>query len=60
MDAAVLLHGVAEEEVEAAIRFMQQQGDELEIAKEKRSGDVRLWADLAQIIMNLKEFIFIE
>jgi hypothetical protein len=46
-------------ELAAALQFLDRHGEELGIAPEHRGTDARLWADLAHVLMNLKEFIFL-
>jgi hypothetical protein len=46
-------------ELEAALDFLQQDGELLEIPVDLRLQDRRVWAHLAHVLMNTKEFIFI-
>ncbi|QOV90464.1 PSD1 and planctomycete cytochrome C domain-containing protein [Humisphaera borealis] len=46
-------------EVADANAFLQQQAAELGIDQEKRANDIRTWADLAHVLMNVKEFIYV-
>jgi hypothetical protein len=50
----------SEEEVTTAMRFVERHGEELGIPAEKREVDVRLWGDLAHVLINVKEFIFLK
>jgi hypothetical protein len=47
------------DEVDAALRFLERHGDELGIPPQRRDADALLWADLAHVMMNLKEFIYL-
>jgi len=46
-------------EVAAALAFLDRQAQELGIEPTKRREDERAWADLAHVLMNYKEFIFV-
>src|SRR5258706_2904813 len=48
-----------DKELRAALAFLDQQGEALGIAKVERMKDVRAWADYAHVLMNVKEFIFL-
>ena len=41
-------------------QFLQSQGEALNIPVAARADDVRIWKDLVHIVVNTKEFIFIE
>jgi hypothetical protein len=41
-------------ELNEALEFLQEQGKQY-----GRPDDVRAWADLAHVLMNVKEFIFV-
>jgi cytochrome c553 len=43
----------------AAIEFLQTQATELGVAGEKWRDDSRVWADLAHVLVNVKEFIYV-
>jgi len=47
-------------ELAAAERFLDEQGADLGVPSDGRSSDVRLWADLAHALLNVKELIFID
>ncbi len=47
------------EEVEAALGFLERQGEAHGIPKGGRLGDARVWTDLCHVMLNLKEFIFL-
>ncbi len=49
-----------EKETAVVLEFIEKQGEELGIAKEKRASDARVWADVAHALMNAKEFVFVE
>jgi hypothetical protein len=48
-----------EEELAIALGFVERQGAELGVAEGERATDPRVWADLAHVLMNVKEFIFL-
>ncbi len=48
------------EEVASILDFANQQGEQLKLPKEKRLEDPGVWTDIAQSLINTKEFIFIE
>ena len=48
-----------EAELQAALRFLESHGGELGIPPERRRDDERLWADFAHVLINVKEFIFL-
>ena len=48
------------EELKAATEFLDRQGRELGIEPQKRATDPRVWADLAHVLLNVKEFIYVE
>lgn len=48
------------EEIATLLDFANQQGEQLKIPKEKRLEDPGVWTDIAQSLVNTKEFIFIE
>lgn len=48
------------EETTAILTFANEQADQLQIPQEKRLQDPRVWTDIAQTLINTKEFIFIE
>jgi hypothetical protein len=43
-----------------ATEFISRQALELGIEPERRATDPRVWADLAHVLMNVKEFIYVE
>jgi hypothetical protein len=47
------------EETAAAMDFLHQQSRELGLGEES-SNDVRIWADLCHVMINAKEFIFVQ
>ena len=49
----------ADDELAIAVRFIDRQGGELGIPEPARATDPRVWADLAHVMMNVKEFIFL-
>ena len=49
-----------EDELTTALRFLDEHGEELGIPQPQRAKDVKLWTDFAHVMMNLKEFIFLE
>jgi hypothetical protein len=49
----------AENELRVAQEFLQQQARELGIAGEGWQSDARVWADLCHVLLNSKEFIFV-
>jgi hypothetical protein len=46
-------------EVAAALDFLNQQAREYGFSPDQANTDERIWADLGQIIMNVKEFVFV-
>jgi hypothetical protein len=48
-----------EQEAEEAIAFLHAQGESLGLSAGERVNDVRPWADLAHVLFNVKEFIFL-
>jgi cytochrome c553 len=50
----------APDEIGTILDFANQQGEQLAIPREKRLQDIRVWTDIAQALINTKEFIFIE
>jgi hypothetical protein len=49
----------SEAELKTALRFLEDHASELGIPPERRVNDERLWADLAHVLINVKEFIFL-
>ena len=49
-----------EAEAEEAIAFLHAQGEALGLSADGRVNDVRPWADLAHVLFNVKEFIFVD
>jgi hypothetical protein len=43
----------------AAIAFLERQAREYGIAVDRAAGDERVWADLAHVIFNVKEFVIV-
>ncbi len=48
-----------ESELQATLRFLHRHGDELGIPPGGRDGDERIWADFAHVLINVKEFLFL-
>ena len=48
-----------EAELDEAIAFLHAQGQTLGLSSEQRVNDPRVWADLAHVLFNVKEFIFV-
>jgi hypothetical protein len=48
-----------EAEMEAALTFLNQQSDELKLRPDDGQNNEQLWADLAHVLINVKEFVFI-
>jgi Protein of unknown function (DUF1553) len=46
-------------EVEEALAFLESQGREIGLADEAWEMDRRVWADLAHVLVNSKEFVFV-
>jgi len=46
-------------ELSDVLTFLDEHGKELGVPPDRRASDPRLWADVAHVLMNLKEFIFI-
>jgi hypothetical protein len=57
--AAALARRPTEEERAAAIDFLHTQGREYSLPPEAASRDERVWTDLCHVLINAKEFIFI-
>ena len=49
----------SEAERRAALQFLESHAGELGVPPERRDGDERVWADLAHVLFNVKEFIFL-
>jgi hypothetical protein len=49
----------APSELSKGIEFLDRQGDAYGLSPNRRSLDQALWADLCQVLMNVKEFIFL-
>jgi len=47
-------------EISAALTFLGQQSREYNLDEEKSYSDSRVWADLGQVIYNVKQFVLIE
>jgi hypothetical protein len=39
--------------------FIRQQGESLGLTNEQAAADERVWADLCHVLMNVKEFVFL-
>jgi hypothetical protein len=48
-----------EEETIAAMAFLQAQAKEYALPTEAAASDLRVWSDLAHVLVNAKEFIFL-
>ena len=48
-----------DQEADEAIAFLHAQGKALGLSTDDRVNDVRVWADLAHVLFNVKEFIFV-
>jgi hypothetical protein len=46
-------------ELKAALRFLEGHAGELGLPSERRRDDEQLWADFAHVLINVKEFIFL-
>lgn len=49
----------SETESAAALAFLDRQGAELGLSPEQAAADERVWADLCHVLINVKEFIFV-
>jgi len=47
------------EEMEDAMKFVDQQAQVLGLTAEQRVNDERVWADLCHVLWNVKEFVFV-
>jgi hypothetical protein len=47
------------DEIAAALEFLHSQARERGLSTEAVANDVRLWTDLAHVLVNAKEFIFL-
>ena len=47
------------DELENALKFVDQQAQELGLTAEQRINDERVWADLCHVLWNVKEFVFV-
>jgi hypothetical protein len=47
------------EETVAATAFLVQQAGEYGLSEEAARGDLRVWTDLAHVVFNVKEFVFV-
>jgi hypothetical protein len=59
MYAEALARPPSDHEVAVALRFLEKHAEELQVPREKKATDERLWADLAHVLMNVKEFIYL-
>ncbi len=50
----------AEDELATALGFIDEHGQELGIPARQREIDPKVWADLAHVLVNVKEFIFLK
>jgi hypothetical protein len=48
-----------EREADEAVAFLHAQGEALGLSADERMADVRTWAELAHVLFNVKEFIFL-
>jgi len=48
-----------DQEADEAVAFLHAQGEALGLSEDQRVNDVRPWADLAHVLFNVKEFIFL-
>jgi hypothetical protein len=48
-----------EQEADEAIAFLHAQGEALGLGTDERVKDIRSWSDLAHVLFNVKEFIFV-
>ena len=46
-------------ELTTALKFLDEHGQELGIPADQRPKSEKLWGDLAHVMMNVKEFIFL-
>ena len=46
-------------ELSQAKEFLREQAEELGLTIEESQNDVRIWADLAHVLINVKEFVFV-
>ena len=60
MYAAAFARPPTEAEIIAGVEFLRQQGELLGLPTEQRMTDERVWTDYAHVLMNLKEFIFLD
>jgi hypothetical protein len=60
MYLAGLGRGPSSVEVAAAVGFIDQQAREYGIAVDRSAADERVWADLAHVIFNVKDFLVVE
>ncbi|HZL37308.1 MAG TPA: DUF1553 domain-containing protein, partial [Tepidisphaeraceae bacterium] len=44
----------------AAMQFLHKQGEDLGIPPDRQLSEPRVWADLAHVLMNVKEFVFLK
>jgi hypothetical protein len=59
MYAEALARPPTEQELVVALRFLDHHAEELQVPHKKRATDERLWADFAHVLMNVKEFIYL-
>ena len=48
-----------EAETTIALRFLERHGEALGVPPERRATDEQVWAGLAHVLINVKEFIFL-
>lgn len=49
----------SEQEISEGADFIRQQGESLGLSTDKGADDERVWADLCHVLMNVKEFVFL-
>ncbi len=60
MFVAAFAREPAANEIESAFSFLDSQGREYGLPAEQAKADQRVWADLAHVLYNVKEFVFVE
>ncbi len=51
--------GPTNDELATVLSFVDSHGEELGIAVDARADDVRVWTDVANVLINVKEFVFL-
>lgn len=59
MYESAFAHEPSDEQLADSLEFIRSQGEALGVPPGEQKSDVRVWADFAHVLMNVKEFIFL-